>query len=839
VLSRNRPEKAMTEYTPAEIETKWQSRWEAAGVFRADRPGATGPPFYCLEMLPYPSGRLHMGHVRNYAIGDAVARFRRMRGHRVLHPIGWDSFGMPAENAAIAQGRHPREVTRVNIEAMRAQITRLGFGYDWSREVSTCEPEFYRWNQWFFLRMMERDAIYRARRPLNWCESCQTVLANEQVKNGRCWRCDNPVSRREFDQWFVRITDYAQELLDDLDRLPEWPERVRAMQRNWIGRSEGTRALFGIDGSDETIEVFTTRVDTIFGATYLALAVEHPFIETLVRGTEGEDEVLSFAREQLARDLEDRFAEAAEKLGVFTGRYAINPYSGEKIPIWVANFVLMDVGTGAIMSVPAHDERDFAFARKYSLPIRPVIRPVDGEVLDPATMTAAFTEDGVVHDSGPYDGLASAEARERMSADAVEGGFGSKTVNYRLKDWGISRQRYWGTPIPVVHCPECGPVAVPDEDLPVLLPLDVSLTGEGGSPLARMASFAETSCPKCGGAARRDTDTMDTFVDSSWYYFRYLDPRNDTAPFDAEVARSWIPVDLYIGGIEHATLHLIYTRFWTKMSRDLGLLEVGEPVTELFTQGMVVKDGAKMSKSKGNVVEPDTMVERFGADTTRLFSLFASPPERDLEWSDSGVEGCFRFLSRVWRAFQKIRDRLPDPGAAAPEGPGGSEVAALRRKTHQTIQRVTDDLGPRMHLNTAVSAVMELVNAVAPLADREDARAATLWAVREAFETMARLLAPLAPHFAEELWESLGGEGFVLEAAWPAADASLLVEEQVTVVVQVNGKLRGRLTLDRGSSEEEALETARGDERVAVHLEGKTLRRVVYVPDKILNLVVQ
>jgi leucyl-tRNA synthetase len=780
-----------------------------------------------------------MGHVRNYAIGDAVARFRRMRGHQVLHPIGWDSFGMPAENAAIEQGRHPREVTRDNIEAMRAQIGQLGFGYDWSREVSTCEPEFYRWNQWFFLRMMERGMIYRARRPLNWCESCKTVLANEQVKGGRCWRCNNPVSRREFDQWFVRITDYAQELLDDLEGLDEWPERVRTMQRHWIGRSEGTRALFGVEGSEETIEVFTTRVDTIFGATYLALAVEHPLIETLVRGTDREDEILGFVREQLARDLEDRFDDTAEKIGVFTGRHAINPYSGEKIPIWVANFVLMDVGTGAIMSVPAHDERDFAFARQYSLPIRPVIRPSDGDRLDASTMTEAFTEDGVVHDSRPYDDMSSAEARRRMSADAESAGFGSATVNYRLKDWGISRQRYWGTPIPVVHCGACGPVGVPEEDLPVLLPHDVPLTGAGGSPLGQVPSFVETSCPKCGGAARRETDTMDTFVDSSWYYFRYLDPRNDTAPFDASIARPWVPVNLYIGGIEHATLHLIYTRFWTKMARDLGLLEIDEPVTELFTQGMVVLDGAKMSKSRGNVVEPDTMVERFGADTTRLFSLFAAPPERDLEWSDSGVEGCFRFLTRVWRTFRKVRDRLPDAGTGVPNGLGGTDVAALRRKTHQTIRRVTDDLGPRMHLNTAVSAVMELVNAVGPLADREDADAATLWAVREAFEAMARLLAPLAPHFAEELWETLGGKGFVLEAAWPEADAAQLVEEQVTVVVQVNGKLRARLTLDRGASEEQALETARADDRVAVHLEAKTVRRVVYVPDKILNLVVQ
>ncbi len=829
----------MTEYSPRTVEPKWQSRWEEAGVFRTGDPEGASNRFYCLEMLPYPSGRLHMGHVRNYSIGDSVARFRKMSGEQVLHAIGWDAFGMPAENAAIKHGRPPGEWTRENINAMRGQMQRLGFGYDWSREIATCEPEFYRWNQWFFLRMLERGIAYRDRRPLNWCEHCQTVLANEQVTGGRCWRCDNPVSRREFEQWFVRITDYAQELLDDIDRLEHWPERVRTMQRNWIGRSEGTRVFFPVNGNAEAVEVFTTRVDTIFGATYVALAVEHPMIADLVHGTEREAEVLAFVQEQLSRDLDERFAESADKLGVFTGRYAVNPYSGEKIPIWVANFVLMDVGTGAIMSVPAHDERDFAFAKKYDLPIRPVIREPDGEPLDGPTIEAATTADGVVHDSGEYDGLTSVDARKRMSADAEARGFGSAAINYRLKDWGISRQRYWGTPIPVIYCDACGPVPVPDDQLPVLLPEEVPLTGEGGSPLAQVEAFVNTTCPKCGQAARRETDTMDTFVDSSWYYFRYLDPRNEIAPFNPAIARSWVPVSLYIGGIEHATLHLIYTRFWTKMMRDLDLLEVDEPVDELFTQGMVIKDGAKMAKSKGNVVEPEGMVERYGADTTRLFSLFAAPPERDLDWSESGVEGCFRFLSRVWRTFEKIRPLLPPPGTGMPQGCDEGEALALRRKTHRTIRRVTEDLGPRMHLNTAVAAIMELVNVLTPVTEREDAAPATRWAAREALENTSMLLAPLAPHFAEELWEALGRDGFVIQARWPEVDPTLLVEDEITVVVQVNGKLRGRLTLGRGASEEQALDAAKGDDRVATHLEGKTLRRVIYVPDKILNLVVQ
>jgi leucyl-tRNA synthetase len=827
----------MTEFDPKRIEAKWQARWAEERVFRAEDPDPSRPRFYCLEMLPYPSGRIHMGHVRNYTIGDAIARSRRMRGEQVLHVIGWDAFGLPAENAAIQNGEEPRLWTLRNIDAMRAQLARLGIGYDWAREIATCEPAYYRWNQWFFLRMLERGLAYRAKRLLNWCESCGTVLANEQVIGGRCWRCDNPVTRREFEQWFLRITDYAQELLDGLEGLLEWPEKVRVMQRNWIGRSEGARVLFPVEGDEEPIEVFTTRIDTIFGATYLALALEHSAVARLVRGRPEEAAVLAFVREQGGRTVEDRFGEGATKLGLFTGRHAVNPFSGERIPIWVANFVLADVGTGAVMSVPAHDERDFAFARAYGLPVRPVVRPADGVPLDGEAMDAALPEDGVLHGSGAYSGLPSADARKHLVADAEARGIGAGAVTYRLKDWGISRQRYWGTPIPVIHCPNDGIVPVPEEDLPVLLPERAPLTGEGGSPLARMASFVETTCPRCGGPAKRDTDTMDTFIDSSWYFFRYADPANGARPFEWARVGPWFPVPLYIGGIEHATLHLIYTRFWTRMMRDLGLTTLDEPVRSLFTQGMVIKDGAKMSKSKGNVVDPDLMVERYGADTTRLFSLFAAPPERDLEWSEAGVEGCYRFLGRVWRTFEKVRAQLPPPGSPAPPGAGGGEPLALRRKTHRTIRRVTEDLGPRMHLNTTVSSIMELINAATPLTEGE-LDAGARFALGEAFATLAKLLSPLAPHLAEEIWEAMGGKGLVSLQPWPVADHALLEDEDALVVVQVNGKVRGRVVLKRGSSEEEALRAAGEDEKVAAQLAGRTVRRVVFVPDRLLNVVV-
>ena len=824
----------MSGYDPKAIELKWQARWSAARVFEVAEADAARSRFYALEMLPYPSGRIHMGHVRNYSIGDAVARFRRMRGEQVLHVIGWDAFGLPAENAAIQNGVEPRAWTLANINTMRGQLQRLGIGYDWNREIATCLPDYYRWNQWLFLRMLERGDAFRARRLLNWCASCGTVLANEQVVAGRCWRCDNPVTRREFDQWFLRITDYAEEILDGIDRLDRWPERVRTMQRNWIGRSDGATVRFEVTGGGGPIEIFTTRLDTIFGATSLALAVEHPQLLPLAAGTPQEDAVRAFVAHEGGRSIEDRFAEGAAKLGVFTGRHAVHPFTGEPIPIWAANFVLMDVGTGAIMSVPAHDERDHAFATAYGLAIRAVVVPSSGGAPpggDP------FTEDGILRGSGAFDGLPSAAARERLAAIVAERGIGSATVTYRIKDWGISRQRYWGTPIPVVHCEGCGIVPVPDDQLPVLLPERAPLTGSGGSPLAQVPEFVETTCPRCGEPARRQTDTMDTFVDSCWYYFRYCDPRNDRVPFERSKVEPWFPVDLYIGGIEHATMHLIYTRYWTKVMRDLGLVALDEPVAALFTQGMVIKDGAKMSKSKGNVVDPDHMIDRFGADSTRLFSLFAAPPERDLEWSDAGIEGCFRFLGRLWRAFETARALLPAPGAPAPSDADRGEARALRRKTHRTIRRVTDDLGPRMHLNTPVAAVMELLNAATPLI-RHEAGAGEAWALREAFETMAKILAPFAPHVAEELWEGLGRDPFVATAPWPVADAAMLVEDEVLLVVQINGKVRGKLTVPAGLSEDAALEAARGDRNVSSHLDGKAVLKTVFVPDRLLNLVV-
>jgi leucyl-tRNA synthetase len=826
----------VTDYDPRAIEAKWQARWAEAGVFRVPAADPVRDRFYALEMLPYPSGRIHMGHVRNYSIGDAVARFRRMSGAQVLHVIGWDAFGLPAENAAIQNQEEPRAWTLRNIDTMRGQLKRLGIGYDWDREIATCAPDYYRWNQWLFLRMLERGIAFRARRHLNWCASCGTVLANEQVVQGRCWRCDNPVTRREFDQWFLKITDYAEELLRDIAGLTGWPERVRTMQTHWIGRSDGARVSFPVEGSDLAIEIFTTRLDTIHGASALVLAVEHPMLSRLAAGGTQESAVGAFAAEQAARSVEDRFADAAEKVGVFTGRHAINPFDGSRIPIWAANFVLMDVGTGAIMSVPAHDDRDFAFARKFGIPVVPVVRGSAGGPEDGAAVTEPFTDDGVLFRSGIYDGMTSALARERMADAAEASGFGTRTVTYRIKDWGISRQRYWGTPIPVVHCERDGVVPVPDAALPVLLPDHAPLTGEGGSPLSQVPEFVATTCPRCGGPARRETDTMDTFVDSCWYYFRYCDPKNASRPFDPSKIAPWFPVDLYIGGIEHATMHLIYTRFWTKVMRDLGLCDLDEPVRNLFTQGMVIKDGAKMSKSKGNVVDPDAMVDRFGADTTRLFSLFAAPPEKDLEWSEAGVEGCYRFLGRLWRTFVKARPTLPPPGT--PAAGGGDEAQVLRRKTHQTIRRITDDLGARMHLNTPVAAIMELLNTLTPTAQKEPPSAAEAWALREAFETIARVLSPFAPHVAEELWEALGHPPFVATSSWPRAEAALLVEEQALLVVQVNGKVRGRVTVPRGLGEEQAIAAVGGDPNVRKYLDGKVVTKSVYVPDRLLNLVV-
>ncbi|HKB07689.1 MAG TPA: leucine--tRNA ligase [Candidatus Polarisedimenticolia bacterium] len=819
------------------IERKWQSRWDTDRAFEAPRI-PTGDHFYCLEMLPYPSGRLHMGHVRNYSIGDAVARFQKMRGREVLHPMGWDSFGLPAENAAIKHGTPPAKWTNENIAAMGAQLKRLGLSYDWTREIAAHRPDYYRWNQWFFLKMFERGLAYRSRRWVNWCGSCQTVLANEQVENGRCWRCASVVGRTELDQWFLKITAYASELDAELDTMTGWPERVRVMQRNWIGKSEGAQVRFAIvdDASRATgadLEIFTTRLDTIFGATFCVVAPRHPVLAGIPAGAEARARLDAFLRRIDARDVTRSGMEPEEKEGIDTGLRVRNPYNGEILAVWTANFVLMEYGTGAIMAVPAHDERDFEFAHKYGLPVRTVV-----EAARPLPTTGGATiEDGVLVASGPYDGLDSAAARTAMLRDGEGKGFARPIVRYRLLDWGISRQRYWGTPIPIIYCERHGAVPVPESDLPVVLPEDIPLTGQGGSPLAQVKSFVETTCPVCGGPGRRETDTMDTFVDSSWYFFRYCDPRNARAPFDPGVVGAWVPIDLYVGGITHATLHLIYCRFFAKVLRDLGLVSFDEPVKNLLCQGMVLKGGTAMSKSKGNVVEPDDMVSRYGADTTRLFTLFAAPPEKDLEWNEKGVEGCFRFLERVWRLLiPRASDlaRVPPPGEE--DGAGDARHARLRRRVHQTIDRVTGDIERRLHLNTPVAALMELLNETQDFC--RDASDADRPYLKEAGLTLALLLQPFAPHISEELWTSLGGQGSAVRQAWPTASPRWLQEEQVEIPVQVNGRLRARLLVAPSISETEALSRAQEDARVSAHLQGRAIRKTIYLPGKLLNIVV-
>ena len=808
-------------YNPREIEPRWQREWEKTDVFRADA-HPSRPKYYVLEMLPYPSGTLHMGHIRNYSIGDALARYKWMRGFRVLHPMGWDSFGLPAENAAIQNNRDPGEWTRSNIAQMKQQHRRFGFSYDWSTEISSCEPEYYRWNQWFFLKMYERGLAYRKEAQLNWCPQCQTVLANEQVVNGCCWRHeDTAVEGRSLEQWFLRTTDYADELLSDLRQLAGgWPERVLTMQRNWIGKSVGTRVDFLLEGSEEKITVFTTRVDTIYGSTCVILAPDHELVSRFGFEKQAEKMIRSRASSNPAD---------VEKEGVDTGRYAINPYNNERVPIWIGNFVLLEYGSGAIMAVPAHDQRDFEFCRKYGIPIRPVIRPVDGPLAEEPTMEEAFEGYGVVENSPPFSGLASEEAKQKMNAWAKERGFGEAAITYRLRDWGISRQRYWGTPIPIIYCQQCGVVPVPEDELPVLLPANVKLTGTGQSPLRSVPDFVNVGCPKCGGKAERECDTMDTFIDSSWYFYRYCDPKNNQAPYDTEKVAAWFPIDQYIGGIEHAVLHLVYARFFTKVMRDLGLISWNEPATRLFNQGMVIRDGAKMSKSKGNVVDPDSAVEQYGADTVRLFSLFAAPPEKDLDWQDAGVEGMHRFLGRVYRFVTRH-----GAGNGSPNGePSNDADRALLRKLHQTIQKVTNDFETRWHFNTSLAAIMELTN---DLYARESE--ISIGVVQETLTKLVLLLGPFAPYMAEDLWHELGEEGTLLHAAWPDFDPELAKEDQVEVVVQVNGKLRSRLAVARGADRAELERLATMDPKIAPYLEKKTVRKVIVVPDKLVNVVV-
>jgi len=832
------PEEKELRYDPAAIEPKWQQQWASDPKMYAAEPVSCGKPkYYVLEMLPYPSGQLHMGHVRNYSIGDALARHMWMRGYNVLHPMGWDAFGLPAENAALKNNTPPREWTLSNIEAMKRQMQRLGLGYDWATEVTTCLPDYYRWNQWFFLRMYEKGLVYRKKSKVNWCPECATVLANEQVVDGCCWRHDTTlVEQRDLVQWFYRITAYAQELLDGLDKLDGWPEKVRTMQRNWIGRSEGTEVDFSVEGSLETIRVFTTRVDTIFGATSVQLAPQHAMVATMTAVDAGLKTKVDELIEQQKKAREEGNLGAIEKHGIPTGHFAINPYNGARVPIWVANYILADYGTGAIMSVPGHDERDFEFANKYGLPIVQVIQPFDGSSV--SQELPFCSEDGVLVNSGEYNGMSCIDAQSKLQEIAHSGSFGEAKVTFRLKDWGVSRQRYWGTPIPMIHCEKDGLVPVPDDQLPVLLPAQIEITQQGGSPLGRVADFVNTTCPKCGGPARRETDTMDTFVDSSWYFYRYTDAKNEHAPFDPAVAQYWFPIDQYIGGVEHAILHLIYSRFWTKVMRDLGLIVNNEPAERLFTQGMVIKDGAKMSKSKGNVVSPDDMIAKYGADATRMYALFAAPPDRDLDWQEDGVAGVSRFLARVWRLVTKYAPVAQTGRGQHADAPTGLSLKLLR-KLHQTIAKITLDFEGRWHFNTCVAAIMELVNDLQAADAQLAAGEVPARYLEEILRALVLLLAPLAPYLAAELWEELGEKGAILRAPWPVSDPILAKEDELEIPVQVNGKLVTvvRVPADAVSKAIEA--AALADEKVQSRCAGKTVAKVIVVPGKLVNLVVK
>jgi leucyl-tRNA synthetase len=817
------------------VEAKWQKTWQEQRVFRA-LDDSEQKKYYCLEMYPYPSGRIHMGHVRNYSIGDVISRYKLMKGFNVLHPIGWDALGMPAENAAIRHGIHPQKWTLDNIGHMRIQLKKLGFSYDWDREVNTCLPEYYRWNQWIFLKMFERGLAFRKKSRVNWCPQCRTVLANEQAAGGVCWRCESAVEQKEMEHWFLRITAYARELLAGHSLLVKWPEHVLQMQKNWIGRSDGALINFRLTDSTRTVEVFTTRIDTIYGATFLLLSPEHPLSRELA-----ESQGQAGLRDWIARRVQEARLKNKpgfeDKEGIDTGIAAINPFSGERIPVWIANYVLMDYGTGAIMAVPAHDQRDFEFARKYSLPIRTVIVP-DGHASQDEPLGKAYEAEGFLIQSGEFTGLNSREAMDKMAEHARGQGIGRESTTYRLRDWGISRQRYWGTPIPVVYCPKCGIVGVPYEDLPVELPRDVKFTGEEGSPLDKVPDFVNTSCPLCGGKARRETDTMDTFVDSSWYFFRYTSPHYRDGPFERDIASRWLPVDLYIGGVEHAILHLIYARFLTKVLRDLGLIEIDEPFPHYLAQGMVTKDGVAMSKSRGNVVEPDDMVKQYGADALRLFILFASPPEKEFAWVEEGIEGCFRFVNRVWTMIEESRDVFSGEPSEVSRAGVSEEALALLKKTHQTIRKVSEDIEKRFHLNTAISSIMEFFNQIKK--DKKILRQTDRDrpVLRQALETLLILLAPFTPHLSEELWQSTGHLDLLVHHPWPVFESELAQEETVTVVVQVNGRLRDKFEAPAGISERDMREAALGLERIRAIVSGKEVRKVICIRDKLVNIVV-
>jgi len=853
-------------YQPSQVELKWQSIWEEEKTFKVTE-DPNKPKYYLLEMFPYPSGKIHMGHVRNYTIGDVVARYKRMRGYNVLHPMGWDAFGLPAENAAIENKIHPAIWTYNNIETMKRQLKRLGFSYDWDREFATCDPAYYKWEQLIFLKMYEKGLAYRKKTFVNWCDKCQSVLANEQVEDGRCWRhSDQEVVVKEMDSWFLRITDYAEEILNYCDKLPGWPEKVLTMQRNWIGKSYGAIIKFPIVGGGE-LEVFTTRPDTVYGATFMCMAPEHPMAKELVLGTEHQASTLEFIEKTLRIKSFLRTKEDAEKEGVFTGRYCINPFTQERIPIFIANFVLYEYGTGAIMCVPTHDQRDFEFAKKYGLPLRVVIMPKDRTLYE-EDMTEAYEGDGYLVNSGDFNGLFNRDAIEKIADYLDEKGLGQKTIRYKLRDWGISRQRYWGAPIPIIYCDQCGVVPVPEKDLPVVLPVDLEMRPDGKSPLPFEPKFYETTCPQCGKKARRETDTMDTFVESSWYFIRYASPHYHQGPFEKGQAQYWMPVDQYIGGIEHAILHLLYSRFYTKVLRDLGYIDVDEPFTRLLTQGMVCKEtywcpnhsylypsetdgkvcskcnspvvvgpSLKMSKSKKNVVDPEELVEEYGADTLRMFCLFASPPERDLEWSEQGVEGSYRFLSRLWNVVVENKGELVRAKGYDREKLS-QELKEVVRKTHQCIKKVTNDIEDRFHFNTAIASVMELLNLVTKTIS-ETQRTEDFWAViREALEISLVLLNPVVPHITEELWSILGNPGRLSELPWPSYSEDALIQETKLVVVQVNGKLRAKLEVPADITEEALKAMALQDAKVQKYLEGKAPKKIIIAQGKLLNIVI-
>ena len=863
------------EYLPQEIEEKWQRRWAAEKTFEVCEDPAR-EKFYCLEMLAYTSGRAHMGHVSNYSIGDALSWYKRMRGYNVLHPFGWDAFGQPAETAAIKDGTDPEEFTRTAIATMKSQLRRMGMSYDWSREIATCDPEYYRWNQWFFIRMFERGMLYRKLSPVNWCPKEEISLSNEQASGGRCWRCGTPVVQKELLQWFARITDFADELLEGFDQLEgRWPDRVITMQRNWIGRSCGAHVRFDIADTGDTVTVFTTRIDTIFGANAIILAPEHPLLEKIVKGKPQRDDMLAFAEEVKHRKGSSVRVEELDRMGVFTGSYAVNPFNRERLPVWIANFVLTEYGTGAIMAVPSADQRDFEFSRRYGTPFRQIKRTEDGREIAPDEMQAADESWTVTTNTGQWSGLPSKEANRLMTEYAEARGFGKAAVAYKLRDWGISRQRYWGTPVPMIHCPVCGIVPVPDRQLPVLLPNGVNLAVQSGSPLDHVPEYVNVSCPNCSRAARRDTDTMDTFVDSSWYYHRYCDPHNDRRPFDPPKVAYWLPVDQYIGGIEHAVMHLIYTRYWNRVMRDLGLVKIDEPVARLLTQGMIVKEPyrcaehdwlypedvkehgmcgfcgrpvqvgrmEKMSKTKKNVVDPTEIINIHGADALRLFVLFAGPPEKDKEWSDLGVEGAVRYLQGLWRNAWKWQERIA--GASADGGIDSGDLKdyqrQLRRRVHQTIRAITENFEGRLHLNTCISSLMELTNELHVFDQAIDKRgnvtASDVAVAREALEALIRMLAPFVPHISEELWEGFGHGESLARAEWPRCDAELASEEQIEVAVQVNGKLRSRFFARADAGDDELRRAALTDRKVVAAMTGKDVTRIVVIPRKLVNIV--